>query len=121
MTPTKSLTELIEEKARKYCERHPDASQPPGSDYYFDQDRNRASYKDGATFALTPEVLIKVPEVRALVDALKRQREYKAALNAPSEAITLAECREIGVFADTNMHEALAPWSKYMEGEGHDS
>jgi len=102
MTP--ELTKLIEEKAKQECDFcHREKKYNKALQSY--EWECRQAFKDGATFALSPEVLIKVPEVRALVDTLTNNCDCKNEKQLWGDHIICSFC------------ESLAPFARYMEGE----
>ncbi len=110
----KTLEEIIEERANKMVGEtkslHPGVD--PGLAFYI-------GYTEGAEFALTPKVLIKVDEVKGLVDALSGM-ERLSSIWLPtvtdeehsSEAEALHQARSA-------ILKALAPFAE-LEGEVED-
>jgi len=95
----KELKEIIISKAQDFAyKRHPrTCPQMKAGPGYGSCVKD---YIAGATSALSPEVLIKVPEVRALVDTLTRLHE---------------DTMEDLVIQDICIQSALAPWTD-LEG-----
>lgn len=126
MMMTPELEKIIEEKAEKHVTKYIGVFDELGIFHRNLWHERRIGYKKGFKAALTPEVLIHVPEVKALVEAVKMSERAFLCIrhNCPVNAFYAALDVSVPIVlehidvAQKMSGEALAEFEEFREGMG---